>query len=39
MSNADANTLIENRVNSGILGQWYPVSKSVEVTKDKPHGV
>ena len=39
MSNADTNTLIENRVNSGILGQWYPVSKSVEVTGDKPHGV
>ena len=30
--------LIEKRINSGLLGQWYPVCKSVQVRKE-PHGI
>src|SRR5262249_20358508 len=30
---------VEQRVNSGLLGQWYVVAKSVEIGRDKPHGV
>ena len=30
---------IEDRVNSGILGQWYAVAKSSHVRPGKPHGV
>lgn len=38
MTVADKKTLIENRVNSGLRGQWYPVAKSVEVEKARPYG-
>ena len=31
MPDLDRSELIENRINNGILGQWYPVAKSVEV--------
>lgn len=30
--------MIEARVNSGLLGQWYPVAKSVEIRADRPYG-
>ena len=30
---------IEDRVNQGLLGQWYPVCKSVQVQPGKPHAV
>lgn len=30
---------IEQRVNQGLLGQWYPVAKSNEVTRHRPLGV
>ena len=29
---------IEERVNSGLLGQWYPVAKSVEIKGSRPYG-
>lgn len=38
MTEIDKKTLIENRVNSGLRGQWYPVAKSVEIRKDRPYG-
>jgi phenylpropionate dioxygenase-like ring-hydroxylating dioxygenase large terminal subunit len=31
--------LIEQRLATGILGQWYAVAKSVQVKRDKPHAV
>ena len=34
----DKKALIEDRVNTGLLGQWYPVAKSVEVKTTKPYG-
>lgn len=34
----DKKTLIEERVNTGLRGQWYPVAKSVEIRKDVPYG-
>ncbi|RQP04894.1 MAG: aromatic ring-hydroxylating dioxygenase subunit alpha [Paracoccus sp. BP8] len=34
----DKKTLIEERVNSGLLGQWYPVAKSVEIKNTVPYG-
>jgi len=34
----DKKALIEDRVNMGLRGQWYPVAKSVEVRKDRPYG-
>ena len=39
MTQVDKKALIEDRVNSGLLGQWYPVAKSVEVKSTMPHGV
>ena len=30
---------IEERLTSGILGQWYVVAKSVQVKRGKPHAV
>ncbi|WP_417586181.1 Rieske 2Fe-2S domain-containing protein [Pararhodobacter oceanensis] len=39
MSAIDKKALIEERVNSGLLGHWYPVAKSVEVKTSRPHGV
>lgn len=39
MSAHDMKTLIEERVNTGLLGQWYPVAKSVEIKGTRPHGV
>lgn len=39
MTNLDKKTLIEERVNSGLLGQWYPVAKSVEIKSNVPLGV
>lgn len=38
MTATDKKSLIEDRVNSGLLGQWYPVAKSVEVKATKPYG-
>lgn len=35
----DKKALIEERVNMGLLGQWYPVAKSVEITGSAPYGV
>lgn len=34
----DKKALIEERVNSGLRGQWYPVAKSVEIRQDRPYG-
>lgn len=34
----DKKSLIEERVNTGLLGQWYPVAKSVEIKADAPYG-
>lgn len=39
MTAVDKKSLIEARVNSGLLGYWYPVAKSVEVKSAIPHGV
>ena len=30
---------VEQRLTTGILGQWYAVAKSVQVRSSKPHGV
>ncbi len=30
---------VEERLTTGILGQWYAVGKSVQVERDKPHAV
>ncbi|WP_187971231.1 aromatic ring-hydroxylating oxygenase subunit alpha [Aquibium microcysteis] len=38
MTVIDKKALIEERVNQGLLGQWYPVAKSVEVKATKPYG-
>ncbi len=38
MTAIDKKTLIEERVNTGLLGQWYPVAKSVEIKTTKPYG-
>jgi phenylpropionate dioxygenase-like ring-hydroxylating dioxygenase large terminal subunit len=38
MTAIDKKTLIENRVNEGLRGQWYPVAKSVEVKTSRPYG-
>ncbi len=38
MTAVDKKSLIEDRVNTGLLGQWYPVAKSVEVKATKPYG-
>jgi phenylpropionate dioxygenase-like ring-hydroxylating dioxygenase large terminal subunit len=39
MPDLDRSELIENRINNGILGQWYPVAKSVEVKSISPLGI
>lgn len=38
MTAIDKKNLIEDRVNSGLLGQWYPVAKSVEIKTTMPYG-
>ncbi len=38
MTDIDKAALIEARVNQGLLGQWYPVAKSVEIKATKPYG-
>lgn len=38
MTAIDKKALIEERVNSGLRGQWYPVAKSVEVKASRPYG-
>lgn len=38
MTAIDKKTLIETRVNEGLLGFWYPVAKSVEVKSTRPYG-
>lgn len=38
MTTMDKKDLIEQRVNEGLRGQWYPVAKSVEVRKNRPYG-
>jgi phenylpropionate dioxygenase-like ring-hydroxylating dioxygenase large terminal subunit len=35
----DMTERIESRVNSGLHGQWYAVTKSVQVQPDRPHAV
>jgi phenylpropionate dioxygenase-like ring-hydroxylating dioxygenase large terminal subunit len=39
MTNIDLKSRIEDRINRGLLGQWYPVAKSIQVKIDRPHGV
>ena len=39
MAAVNKKQLIEDRVNSGVRGQWYPVAKSVEIRRGLPHGV
>lgn len=39
MTAVDKKQLIEDRVNAGLRGQWYPVAKSVEVKTSTPHGI
>src|SRR5579863_908172 len=39
MSDASQSGRVEQRVNSGLLGQWYVVAKSVEIARDKPLAV
>lgn len=38
MTTLDKKTLIEDRVNKGLHGYWYPVAKSVEIKANKPYG-
>lgn len=38
MTPIDMKNLIEQRVNSGLRGQWYPVAKSVEIKRTQPYG-
>ncbi len=38
MTAIDKKALIEERVNADLLGQWYPVAKSVEIKRTKPYG-
>jgi len=38
MNRADKDQ-VEERLTTGILGQWYAVGKSVQVKRDKPHAV
>lgn len=38
MTAIDKKSLIEDRVNNGLRGQWYPVAKSVEIKATKPFG-
>ena len=38
MNGVDKNE-VEERLTTGILGQWYVVAKSVQVKRGKPHGV
>jgi phenylpropionate dioxygenase-like ring-hydroxylating dioxygenase large terminal subunit len=38
MTTIDKKTMIEERVNSGLRGQWYPVAKSVEIKASRPYG-
>jgi phenylpropionate dioxygenase-like ring-hydroxylating dioxygenase large terminal subunit len=38
MSSVDKDQ-VEERLTTGILGQWYAVAKSVQVKRDKPHPV
>jgi len=39
MPDLDRSELIENRINNGILGQWYPVAKTVDLSSISPLGV
>jgi phenylpropionate dioxygenase-like ring-hydroxylating dioxygenase large terminal subunit len=39
MSEPSQSGRIEQRVNQGLLGQWYVVAKSVEIPRNKPHAV
>ena len=38
MSAHDMKSLIEERVNTGLLGHWHPVAKSVEIKGTRPYG-
>jgi len=38
MTAIDKKALVEQRVNEGLRGQWYPVAKSVEVKSNQPYG-
>ena len=39
MTAIDKKALIEERVNQGLRGQWYPVAKTVEIKPNQPHGI
>jgi phenylpropionate dioxygenase-like ring-hydroxylating dioxygenase large terminal subunit len=39
MANIDLKSRIEDRINRGLLGQWYPVAKTVQVKSGRPFGV
>lgn len=36
---AEMKARIEERVNTGLMNQWYPVAKSVEIRTDRPYGI
>jgi len=38
LQQADMRSRVESRVNTGLLGQWYPVAKSVEIKGKRPYG-
>lgn len=37
MTTIDKKPLIEERINTGLRGQWYPVAKSVEIKNTRPY--
>src|SRR4051812_2983311 len=39
MASIDLKSRIEDRINRGLLGQWYPVCKSIQVKAGKALGV
>ncbi|MEO0388706.1 MAG: aromatic ring-hydroxylating dioxygenase subunit alpha [Pseudomonadota bacterium] len=39
VTSADMRIRIEERINQGLRGQWFPVAKSVELRADRPHGI
>ena len=39
MSTSDLKSRVEDRVNRGVLGQWYAVAKSIQVRPGRPCGV
>ena len=39
MDKQERRNRIEERINQGLTGRWYPACKTVEVRDDRPHGV